>query len=38
MLAHNAEFNQFLEAAEESIQETGGIKHNDFWKLLDQSK
>ncbi|MBD2776058.1 type II toxin-antitoxin system Phd/YefM family antitoxin [Iningainema tapete] len=34
-LAHNSQFNQLLETAEQSIQETGGIKHDDFWKLVD---
>ena len=35
MLAGNSRFNQVLEAADQQIQETGGIRHDDFWKLLE---
>jgi prevent-host-death family protein len=37
MLAGNSRFNQVLEAADQQIQETGGIKHDDFWKLLEEA-
>jgi hypothetical protein len=36
MLVGNSQFNQVLEAAEQQIQETGSIRHDEFWKLLEQ--
>ncbi|HAJ59749.1 MAG TPA: type II toxin-antitoxin system Phd/YefM family antitoxin [Cyanobacteria bacterium UBA8543] len=36
MLTGNSRFNQVLEAADRQIQETGGIRNDDFWKLLEQ--
>ena len=36
-LANNPEFNQLLAAADRSIEETGGIKHEDFWQLVENS-
>lgn len=36
-LAANSRFNQVLEAADQQIQKTGGIRHDDFWKLLEEA-
>ena len=36
MLTGNSRFNQVLEAADRQIQETGGIRNDDFWELLEQ--
>lgn len=36
MLTGNSRFNQVLEAADRQIQETGGIRNDNFWELLDQ--
>ncbi|WP_204103483.1 MULTISPECIES: hypothetical protein [Spirulina sp. CCY15215] len=33
-LSDNAALNQILTEAEERIQKTGGIKHDDFWRSL----
>ena len=35
MLAHSATLKAILDAAEERIQATGGIRHEDFWNRLD---
>ena len=35
MLAHSATLKAILDAAEERIQATGGIRHEDFWNQLD---
>ncbi len=32
LLAHNPRFIQLLEEAYRNVQETGGIKNEDFWK------
>ncbi|HBK66547.1 MAG TPA: type II toxin-antitoxin system Phd/YefM family antitoxin [Cyanobacteria bacterium UBA11166] len=37
LLAHNPKFMQLIEEADRRIEETGGIKHEDFWKLVDAS-
>jgi hypothetical protein len=36
MLVGNSRFNQVLESADRQIQETGGIQHDDFWKLVEE--
>ncbi|MBM3135734.1 MAG: type II toxin-antitoxin system Phd/YefM family antitoxin [Chloroflexi bacterium] len=35
VLAHTPRFRRLLDAAEQCIQQTGGVKHEDFWKVLD---
>ena len=35
-LSDNAALNQILIEAEERIQKTGGIKHDDFWRSLEE--
>ena len=35
LLAHSKKFRALLEAAEQRIQETGGIRHEDFWKAIE---
>lgn len=35
MLAHSKKLKAILDAAEERIQATGGIRHEDFWNQLD---
>ncbi len=35
MLAHSKKLRAILDAAEERIQATGGIRHEDFWNQLD---
>jgi len=35
ILAHTPRFRRLLDAAEERIQQTGGVKHNDFWASLE---
>ncbi|MGH7595437.1 MAG: type II toxin-antitoxin system Phd/YefM family antitoxin [bacterium] len=38
VLAHTPKFRRLLDAAEQRIQQTGGIKHEDFWKSIEASK
>ena len=33
ILAHTPRFRRLLDAAEERIQRTGGVEHDDFWAL-----
>ena len=35
ILAHTPRFRRLLDAAEERIQQTGGVKHDDFWGSLE---
>jgi prevent-host-death family protein len=35
LLAYSKKFRALLEAAEQRIQETGGIRHEDFWKAVE---
>ena len=35
MLAYSKKFRSLLEAAERRIQESGGIRHEDFWKAVE---
>ncbi len=34
-LGYSKKFRALLEAAEQRIQETGGIRHEDFWKAIE---
>jgi prevent-host-death family protein len=34
VLAHTPRFRRLLDAAEQRIQKTGGVKHDDFWKSV----
>ncbi|MBO1347153.1 MAG: type II toxin-antitoxin system Phd/YefM family antitoxin [Hormoscilla sp. GUM202] len=38
MLASNPRFNQLMDAAKQRIEATGGIEHDEFWKLVEQSE
>jgi hypothetical protein len=38
VLAHTPKFRRMLGAADQRIQQTGGIKHEDFWKSIEASK
>ena len=35
ILAHSPKFQSLLDAAEQRIQETGGIRHEDFWATVE---
>ena len=35
ILAHTPRFRHLLDAAEERIRQTGGVKHDDFWASLE---
>lgn len=35
VLAYTPRFRRLLDAAEQRIQETGGVRHEDFWKSFD---
>ncbi|MBE7469190.1 MAG: type II toxin-antitoxin system Phd/YefM family antitoxin [Anaerolineae bacterium] len=35
LLGYSKKFRALLEAAEQRIQETGGIRHEDFWKAIE---
>jgi len=35
VLAYTPRFRRLLDAAEQRIQQTGGVRHEDFWKSLD---
>jgi prevent-host-death family protein len=34
--AHTPGFTALLDSAKERIRKTGGIEHDEFWKLLDE--
>ncbi|MFC1975694.1 type II toxin-antitoxin system Phd/YefM family antitoxin [Chloroflexota bacterium] len=36
ILAYTPKFRQLIEAADNRIKETGGIKHEDFWQSVDE--
>jgi len=38
VLAYTPRFRRLLDAAEERIQHTGGIGHEEFWKSLDMAE
>lgn len=35
-LANNPKFNQMMDDARKRIEKTGGIPHENFWKLIDE--
>ncbi len=35
LLAYSKKFRALLDAAEQRIQETGGIRHEDFWEMIE---
>lgn len=35
LLAYNPKFRQLIEAADNRIQETGGIPHEEFWEEIE---
>ncbi|GFP35667.1 hypothetical protein HKBW3S43_01456 [Candidatus Hakubella thermalkaliphila] len=35
VLAHTPRFRHLLDDAEQRIQKTGGVKHQDFWRVVD---
>lgn len=36
-LSQNPKFNQILEKSRQSLKEEGGLKSDEFWKLVDAS-
>ena len=36
ILAYTPRFRQLIEDAEQRIAETGGIKHEDFWQMVEE--
>jgi prevent-host-death family protein len=38
ILAHTPKFRRLLDAAEQRIIKTGGIKHEEFWKSVEASQ
>lgn len=36
LLAHSPKFQAMLDEAEQRIQETGGIKHEEFWRAIEE--
>ena len=36
-LAQNPKFNQILENSRRSLKKEGGLKSDEFWKLVDES-
>ena len=37
ILAYTPKFRRLIEAADKRVQETGGIKHEDFWLSVDEA-
>lgn len=37
LLAHSPRFQALLSAAEQRIQETGGIEHEAFWQMVEST-
>ena len=35
ILAHTPKFRRLIEAAARRIDETGGVRHEDFWKAVE---
>ena len=35
VLAHTPRFRRLLDAARERIQQTGGVKHKNFWQAVE---
>jgi prevent-host-death family protein len=38
LLAYNPRFRQLVEAADQRIQETGGVPHEEFWETIEDIK
>lgn len=38
VLAYTPRFRRLLDAAEQRIQQTGSIRHEDFWETLDTAE
>jgi prevent-host-death family protein len=38
ILAYTPRFRRLLDAAERRIQQTGGIRHEDFWQSFDTTE
>lgn len=38
LLAYSKKFRALLDAAEQRIQETGGIRHEDFWEMIEAER
>jgi len=38
VLAYTPRFRRLLDAAEQRIQQTGGVGHEEFWKSLDTAE
>jgi len=38
VLAYTPRFRRLLDAAEQRIQQTGGVGHEEFWKALDTAE
>lgn len=38
VLAYTPRFRRLLDAAEQRIQQTGGVRHEEFWKALDTAE
>lgn len=38
VLAHTPRFRRLLDAAEKRIQQTGGIRHEEFWESFDTAE
>ena len=36
LLAYNPKFRQLIEAAEQRIEETSGIRHEEFWQSVEE--
>jgi prevent-host-death family protein len=36
ILAHSPKFQALLDAAEQRIRETGGIRHENFWNVVER--
>ena len=37
ILAYTPKFRRLIEAADQRVKETGGIKHEDFWRSVDDA-
>ena len=38
VLAYTPRFRRLLDTAEQRIQQTGGVRHEDFWQSLDTAE
>ena len=36
VLAYTPKFRHLIEAADQRVKETGGIKHEDFWRVVEE--